>query len=116
MAQLSSLGGRTHAIDFMTQEDREWLESEFQKLHIGIAAILGNVGLVDADVRAFRDAMLKAKDNPKISGSDMFDEYAVQFQGYCATIDMEPERAASHIRGVIDSAARIRLAQPPKEK
>ena len=94
----------------MTPQDKEWLESEFQKTNKGIAAILGQIGLVNADVRAFRDAMLKAKDDPNLSSNALFKEYGDRFEEYCMTIDMEPERAASHVRGVIDSASRTRSA------
>jgi hypothetical protein len=90
----------------MTPQDKEWLESEFQKINNGIEAILGKIGMVDADVRAFRDAMLKSKDHPNLSGDALFKEYADRFGEYCQTIDTDVEEAASHVRGLFDTDSR----------
>jgi hypothetical protein len=85
----------------MTPQDREWLESEFQKVNQGIAAILAKQGIVEADVRAFRDAFIKSKDDPKLSGDELYREYSAKADEYYQTIETEPKRVLSHALGLI---------------
>ena len=108
------LGGKLYAISFMTQEDKEWLESEFKKINEGISAAIIMAGTADASVRAVRDMICRAHESPECSGDVLYKEFWDRFGEYCQTIEAEPERVLGQHLARLDNDARIRAGLPPK--
>jgi hypothetical protein len=100
----------------MTQEDKEWLESEFQKINEGISAAITMAGTADASLRAVRDMICRARKHPDCSGDALYKEFWDRFGEYCQTIETEPERVREQHVGRLDNDARIRAGLPPKNQ
>lgn len=91
----------------MTPEEQSWLESEFQKIHEGIAANLIMSGKADAGIRAVRDMLCKLREEPEISDKDLYKEFWDRFTEYCMTIEVDPKRVLQQFQKPSDSGAHI---------
>jgi hypothetical protein len=91
----------------MTPEEQAWLESEFEKIHKGIAANLIMSGKADAGVRALRDMVCRLQEEPEISGDAIYKEFWDRFGEYCETIETDPERVLQQFQTKPDTGAHI---------
>ncbi len=56
----------------MAPEEKAWLESEFKKIHEGLAANLIISGKAEAGIRALRDLLCKMREQPDASDKVLY--------------------------------------------
>lgn len=93
----------------MTTQEMQWLETMFNNIQKDITAVIVQNGVLKAEARAFRDAMCKVQDNPKISGDELFRYWALQAESYYSTVEVAGEAALRHALHIVKGGD----ARPP---
>jgi hypothetical protein len=88
----------------MNETETRWINDHFEKLHAELAAVIAQQGLLEAEIKAFRDTVMDLQDKPEISGDEMFRIYAQRVKEYFATIEADPQRILERVNAAVQDS------------